>query len=343
MRWLTALAPNLLTPGAYRRAVRALAQRRGWRVREYDERALAREGCGAFLAVVQGSAARDAAIVRVSYRPKRAARGARPIALVGKGLCFDTGGVNLKPQKSMQGMHADMSGSAVALGILDALSALDLPHPVDAWLALAENHVGPSACKPNDVVRAANGTTIEIVHTDAEGRMVLADTLALAARTGPACLIDFATLTGACVGALTERYSGVFTNRPALRDVLEQAGAASGERVWGFPTPPDFDEELESRAADVLQCLPDGKGDHLYATRFLNRFVPATIPWAHVDLSSVHRPGGLAHVNGPFTGFGVRFGTTLLLDCLRRFEAAAGPPPTSYPAPARRAARRSAR
>ncbi|MCZ8130713.1 MAG: M17 family metallopeptidase [Steroidobacteraceae bacterium] len=343
VRWLTALPPNVLTPGAYRRAVRTLARRRGWRVREYDERALARAGCGAFLAVSQGSATRDAAIVHVAYRPKRAARGVAPIALVGKGLCFDTGGTNLKPQKSMLGMHTDMAGSAVALGILDALSALDFPRPVDAWLALAENRIGPGAYKPNDVVRAANGTTIEIVHTDAEGRLVLADTLALAARTNPACLIDFATLTGACVSALTERYSGVFTNRPRLREVLESAGAASGERVWGFPAPADFDEELESASADVLQCLSEGKGDHIYAARFLGRFVPAAIPWVHVDLSSAHRTGGLGHVASPLTGFGVRFGTTLLLDCLRQFEAAAGPVRATPPASRPRAPRRSSR
>jgi leucyl aminopeptidase len=108
--------------------------------------------------------------------------------------------------------------------------------------------------------------------------------------------------------------SGVFTNRPAFRDVLEGAGHASGERVWTFPTPPDYDEDLESSTADVLQCLIDGKGDHIYATRFLNRFVPDTVPWVHVDLSSAHRTGGLAHVTTPFTGFGVRFGTQLLQD-----------------------------
>jgi leucyl aminopeptidase len=313
-RWLTALPPNVLTPRTYRTAVARLARARGWRVRTWDEAALKREGCGAFLAVVRGSAARDAAIVRVQYRPRGAAARARPIALVGKGLCFDTGGTNLKPAKSMLDMHADMGGSATALGILDALTALRFPVPVDAWLALAENRIGPSAYTQNEVVTAANGTTIQVMHTDAEGRMALADTLALAARSEPAAIVDFATLTGACVSALTERMSGVFTNRPELRDVLEQAGHASGERVWTFPTPPDYDDDLESGTADVLQCLIDGKGDHIYAARFLGRFVPDALPWVHVDLSSAHRPGGLAHVNSPFTGFGVRFGAQLLLD-----------------------------
>jgi leucyl aminopeptidase len=312
-RWLTALPPNVLTPRTYRAALVRLARTRGWRMRIYDEAALRRAGCGAFLAVVRGSATRDAAIVHLQYRP-RGASADPPVALVGKGLCFDTGGTNLKPAKGMLDMHGDMAGSAVAVGILDALTELDERTPVDAWLAIAENRIGPDAYTQNEVVTAANGTTIQVMHTDAEGRMALADTLVLAGRTRPAAIVDFATLTGACVAALTERYSGAFTNRPALREPVEAAGAASGERVWTFPSPPDFDEELDSPIADVLQCLIDGKGDHIYATRFLQRFVPDDVPWVHVDLSSAHRTGGLAHVTAPITGFGVRFGVQLLRD-----------------------------
>jgi leucyl aminopeptidase len=317
-RWLTALPPNVLTPKSYRAALATHARRRGWRVVTYDEAELAKAGAGAFLAVVRGSAARDAAIVKLEYRPRAArAAGGRaraPIALVGKGLCFDTGGTNLKTAKSMLDMHGDMGGSAVAVGLLDALTQLRFPHPVDAWLAIAENRIGSRAYTQNEVVTAANGTTIQVMHTDAEGRMVLADTLALAARTRPALVLDFATLTGACVAALTERYSGVFTNRPALRAPIESAGHDSGERVWTFPMPDDYDEELETPLADVLQCLIDGKGDHIYAARFLGRFVGDDVPWVHVDLSSAHRTGGLAHVSRPVTGFGVRFGAALLLD-----------------------------
>lgn len=317
-RWLTALPPNVLTPKAYRAALATCARRRGWRVVTYDQTALAKAGAGAFLAVVRGSAAPDAAIVKLEYRPRgtraRPARERAPIALVGKGLCFDTGGTNLKSAKSMLDMHGDMGGSAVALGLLDALTALRFPHAVDAWLAIAENRIGSRAYTQNEIVTAANGTTIQVMHTDAEGRMVLADTLALAARTRPALVVDFATLTGACVAALTERYSGVFTNRPALRAPLEAAGHESGERVWTFPTPDDYDEELDTPHADVLQCLIEGKGDHIYAARFLGRFVGDDVPWVHVDLSSAHRAGGLAHVSRPVTGFGVRFGAALLLD-----------------------------
>jgi leucyl aminopeptidase len=143
--------------------------------------------------------------------------------------------------------------------------------------------------------------------------MVLADTLALAGRTRPQLLLDFATLTGACVYALTERMSGVFSNRPELAAALVEAGRASGERVWSFPFEADYDAELESKVADIVQCALEGKGDHILATRFLARFVPPGIPWAHIDLSSATRSGGLAHVPSDVTGFGVRLALELLL------------------------------
>ena len=144
--------------------------------------------------------------------------------------------------------------------------------------------------------------------------MLLADTLALAARARPALLVDFATLTGACVNALTDRYSGAFTNRPQLEAPLQAAGRASGERVWCMPMDEDFDTEIDSKVADVIQCPVDGKGDHIYAARFLGRFVGKGIPWLHVDLSAATREGGLAHVPTDITGFGVRFLAALLLD-----------------------------
>jgi leucyl aminopeptidase len=234
------------------------------------------------------------------------------VSLVGKGICFDTGGTNLKAHKSMLDMHTDMEGSAVAVGSLYALHRVRSPAAVDCWLAITENRIGPLAYKPQDVVRAQNGTTIQVIHTDAEGRMVLADTLCLAARANPGAIIDYATLTGACVYALTERYSGAFTNRPEGRDRIEAAGAASGERVWCFPMDKDFDSDLESSVADILQCSSDSKGDHILAARFLSRFVPKTIPWLHLDLAAGTRHGGLAHIATEITGFGVRYTLELL-------------------------------
>jgi leucyl aminopeptidase len=321
-RWLTTLPPNELDCIAYRRALRQLARREGWSFRFYDETSLARLGAGAFLAVSRSNPHRGAGIVRLSYRPRGARRAPR-LGLVGKGICYDTGGINLKTHKGMYQMHGDMQGSAVAAGTLLALARSGSRIAVDCWLALTENQIGPRAYRPQDVVRASNGVSIQVVHSDAEGRMVLADALALASRGKPALLVDFATLTGACVNALTERYSGAFTNRPELHERLQEAGRASGERVWCFPMDEDFDAELDSPVADVMQCTADSKGDHILAARFLSRFVAAGIPWVHVDLAASERKGGLAHVPTDFTGFGVRYALQLLGDggFIRRLEA----------------------
>src|SRR5437879_5098979 len=289
-RWLTALPPNMLDTEGYRKAIATLARQHRLALRWLDERRLQRAGANAFLAVAAGNARSGAGIAHLSDRPAGRRSGAAPdMALIGKGILFDTGGVNLKTHRSMLDMHTDMAGSAVALATLIALAELRAPVAADAWLAITENNIGPRAYRPQEVVRAANGVTIQVIHTDAEGRMVLADTLALAAKTRPRFMIDFATLTGAAVYALTERMSGVFTNRPALVEKLVAAGHASGERVWNFPFDSDYDSDLESKIADILQCTTEGKGDHILAARFLSRFVPETVPWAHVDLSAATR------------------------------------------------------
>ena len=313
-RWLTALPPNKLDARSYRKLIADIARANKLSMRFLDEAALRQAGAGAFLAVAAANEEPGAGIVHLRYRPARAKSARAPdVALVGKGIIFDTGGINLKPHKSMLDMHTDMSGSAVALATLVALAELKAPIAVDAWLAITENRIGPHGYKPQDVVRASNGVTIQVIHTDAEGRMALADTLALAGRTQPKLIIDYATLTGASVYALTERMSSVFTNRPTLVNKLVEAGRASGERVWNFPFDADFDSDLESKVADIVQCAVDGKGDHILAARFLSRFVPENVAWAHVDLSSATRSGGLGHINTEVTGFGVRFTLEALL------------------------------
>jgi leucyl aminopeptidase len=309
-RELTVLPPNELTPGAYRQRLRALARKHGWAREEYDFDRLQRMGAGAFCAVAQGSDEKDAAIVRLRYRPRGAKK---TVALVGKGICFDTGGHNLKPARYMMGMHEDMNGSAVALGILAAATAAKLKVNIDCWLALAQNHLSPRAYKQNDVVTALNGTTIEIVHTDAEGRMVLADTLTLAARARPDVMVDFATLTGSMHVALGSRYSGIFATSDALARQALQAGVASGERVCTFPMDDDYDSALDSAIADVKQCTLDGEADHILAARLLQRFTEKR-PWIHVDLSAHSCKGGLGAVATDATGFGVGWGVAFLRD-----------------------------
>jgi leucyl aminopeptidase len=164
------------------------------------------------------------------------------------------------------------------------------------------------------MITAANGKTIQAIHTDAEGRMALADTLTLAAREKPALLIDYATLTGACINAITPRYSGVFSNRQKLHPVLKKTGIECGERVWPFPMGKEFLEELKSDSADLKQCSPSAGGDHILAATFLNEFVDKAIPWVHIDLSACMRKGGLAHIPTDISGFGVRFTMSLILD-----------------------------
>jgi leucyl aminopeptidase len=311
-RWLTALPPNKLDASAYQRVLRELARRHGLRFRWLSEATLKRQGAGAFVAVSQGNARRTAGIAHLSYRPARRRGSGVDVALVGKGVLFDTGGTNLKHHRGMLDMHTDMNGSAVAVATLCALADQRSPLAVDAWLAITENRTGPTAFVPQDVVTAINGVTIQVIHTDAEGRMVLADTLALAGRTRPGLILDFATLTGACVTALGERMSGIFVRPQGLTATAVAAGEISGERVWNFPLDPDYDVELESRIADVMQCTSDSKADHILAARFLSRFVPEGCAWIHMDLAAAVRSGGLAHINTDITGFGVRYTLELL-------------------------------
>ena len=313
VRWLTAMPANKLDANAYVALAREIARDSGWTFKKYGVAELRKLGAGAFLGVAQGNDNDSAAIVRLQYRPGE--KNAPPdLSLVGKGIIFDTGGTNLKPFNSMLDMHTDMSGSAVALATCKTISDLQLPMNVDCWLAITENRTGPLAYKSQDILVAANGKTIQTIHTDAEGRLALADTLVFASQEKPRAIIDFATLTGACVVGISERYSGVFSNRAKLHPTLKRAGAASGERVWPFPIGDEFIDGLKSDTADIMQCAVSGGGDHIYAASFLGEFVDKKIPWVHVDLSACSHKGGLAHVPTEITGFGVRFTMNLLLD-----------------------------
>jgi len=252
----------------------------------------------------------------------------RPVVLVGKGVTYDTGGINVKSANSMKTMKHDMSGSAAALATLMALASTKFPQPVECWLAIAENNLGREAFRPDDVVQTVTGDTIEVVHSDAEGRMLLADVLALASRQSPAAtkselgaaspglLIDFATLTGTCISSLSNRYIGAFSNRPEYVSEIAAAGSRSGERAWAFPLDDDFAEDLKSDVADVLQCRQATEADHIYAAIFLKRFVRPTVPWIHLDMGSSHRPGGLGHVATDYTGAGPR----LAIDLIKTFS-----------------------
>lgn len=248
-----------------------------------------------------------------------------PIVLCGKGVTYDTGGINLKSANSMKTMKGDMAGSAAALGVMHALSKLNVRVPVECWLAIVENNSGPEAFRPDDVINVVTGESVEIVNTDAEGRLVLADVLALASRKvrksnvhgfsdtmSPRCVVDFATLTGTCISSLSNRYVGVMTNREDSMSDIITGGIACGERLWPFPVDDDFGEDLKSDVADHLQCRQPIEADHIYAAYFLKQFVNPAVPWFHLDLGSSYRSTGLGHVGTDFTGAGVRSSISLL-------------------------------
>ena len=313
-RSLCVLPPNQLTPGSFRAQIPALIKGTGIKAEVYDLSRLRRLKAGAFLAVAQGSPVPDAAIVHLSYVPKL--KDAPHVSLVGKGICFDTGGHNLKPARYMAGMHEDMAGAATVLSVIRAAARLNLPVRLDAWLALSRNDISPGAYCQGDIVTAMNGLTIEIVHTDAEGRMVLADTLTLAAKIKPDLVLDFATLTGSMTMALGNRMSGFFATDADVALQLALAGEVAGERVMAFAMPDDYDSALESQVADVKQCTLDGEADHTLAARFLNLFV-GDVPWAHVDLSAASCKGGLGAVGTETTGFGAALALQFLRDLAR--------------------------
>jgi leucyl aminopeptidase len=312
-RELTVLPPNELTPDLYCSRIKKLAKSEGWKYEKYDLKKLRKIGAGAFVAVAQGSDSEDAGIVHLQRRVKGSDK---TVALVGKGICFDTGGHNLKPARYMYGMHEDMNGSAVALGIFLAATRASLDVNIDCWLAIAQNHIGPRAYKQNDVVTALNGDTIEIINTDAEGRMVLADTLSLATKKNPDVVIDFATLTGTMWVALGSRHSGIFSNNDNLTQQAVDSGKLCGERVVAFPMDSDYKIALKSTIADIKQCSMEPEADHILAALFLSRFAGKT-PWIHMDLSASRNTGGLGAVGSDVTGFGVGWGLQMIQTILK--------------------------
>lgn len=316
VRYFAELPGNELRPKQYRDSIRDLAKKWGAEFRFLDEKTLQKRGANAFLAVARAIPGGEHGIVHLIYRPKNR-KPRRRIALVGKGLCFDTGGYNIKTGESMLDMHRDMTGSAVALALFGHLIQEKSEDEIHAFLALAENLISPTAFRPNDVIIASNGLSIEVVDTDAEGRMVLSDTLVYACEQKPDLIIDFATLTGAVVRAIGTTRCGVFSNDPALAKLAVECGESSGERVWNFPIGDDYWDALQSEIADLRQCSTNNYCDHIYAATFLSAFVTPETAWLHVDLAADSNKGGLGLSHKDVTGFGIRFAEELI----RRFQS----------------------
>lgn len=281
-------------------------------VTTWDEEALAADGFGGILGVGQGSS-RGPRLVKLAYSPAGAAK---HLALVGKGITFDTGGLSLKPAASMVGMKYDMTGAASVLGVIVAAARLSLPVRLTAWLCIAENMPSGTAIRPNDVLRIRGGRTVEVTNTDAEGRLVMADGLVAASEEHPDAIIDIATLTGAAVVALGKRFTGVMGDEEFVADVLGAARSA-GEPMWAMPFPAETRALLRSDVADLTNAkVGNTAGGMLVAGVFLREFIgtqtdaadAATIPWAHLDIAGPANNPDSAYgfTGGGPSGVGVR-------------------------------------
>jgi len=275
---------NAATPEAIADECRRLARAAGLSCRIYDRAALRRERCGALLAVAAGSR-REPRVVVLRYAGAGAGRRRRPIVLLGKTLTFDSGGLSLKPSAGMEWMRYDKCGGMAALAATLAAARLRLPHPVTGILAAVENMPDGGAARPGDIVRTRSGKTVEILNTDAEGRLVLADALSLAADLKPAAIVDLATLTGAARIALGPQASALCCEDEALSAGLIAAGRAAGDRLWPLPMWPEYDEMLKTPFAD-LKNIGDGSAGTIAGAVFLRAFAPKGVPWAHVDIAA---------------------------------------------------------
>jgi leucyl aminopeptidase len=316
---------SVMTPATFAAdAERALSDA-GLDVRVDGPSGLHELGMGALLGVARGSA-EEPRFVRVVYRPKPATarRGApatpaprpRRLAFVGKGITFDSGGLSLKRPDGMEHMKRDMAGGAAVLGAMLAIAALRPPVEVHAYVPASENMPGGSAIKPGDVLRTPSGKTVEVLNTDAEGRLVLADALTIAVGDAPDAIVDVATLTGAVRSALGNRIAGIMGNDRALVAALIASGAQGGERLWELPLVRDYLPDLDSSVADLANVAASGYGGAIHAGLFLQEFVGAT-PWAHLDIAGVgFTDRDIPNAPRGGVGFGVRL--------LARYALAAG-------------------
>jgi leucyl aminopeptidase len=294
--------PNVLYPAEFARRASQL-RRIGVAIEVLNPQAMRRLGMRALLGVGQGSAHEPRLVV---LRWNGGKRGEPPIAFIGKGVTFDTGGISIKPAQSMEDMKGDMAGGACVVGLMQALATRKAKVNAVGIVGLVENMPSGTAQRPGDIVKSMSGQTIEIINTDAEGRLVLADVLWYAKqRFKPRLMIDLATLTGAIIVALGQEYAGLFTNDDELAERLIKAGQASGERVWRMPLGPEYDKMIDSKFAD-MKNTGGRHGSSITAAQFLHRFVDKT-PWAHLDIAGTGIGAPQTDINKSWgSGWGVR-------------------------------------
>jgi len=283
----------------------------GVKVTIFDKAELKKRKMNAILAVGFTSE-KSPYLITMHYKPRGKSK--RKIALVGKGVCYDSGGLSIKPTSSMLEMKADMAGGGAVIGIIKAAAMMKLPIEIIGVVPAVENMIGGSSFKPGDIVKSASGKTIEVKDTDAEGRIVLADALHYASQQKPDEIIDFATLTGAVVVALGEIAAGLFTNDDRLADELLQSGKTTYERLWRLPFWSDYNEMIKSEIADINNLGPRW-GGAITAGKFLENFVDEKIPWAHIDLAGP----AIKHKSNNYTEkFDTGFGVRLMIEYLSK-------------------------
>jgi leucyl aminopeptidase len=303
--------PNVLFPLEFADRAKAL-EKLGVDVDILDEKAMGKLGMNALLAVGRGSA-RESRLVAMRWNGARSKR-TKPIAVVGKGVCFDSGGISIKPSAGMEDMKGDMGGAACVVGLMHALAARKAKINVVGVVGLVENMPDGDAIRPGDIITSMSGQTIEIVNTDAEGRLVLADALWYAQETfSPRAIIDLATLTGAIIVALGNDVAGLFSNNDELAERLRAAGEASGEKVWRLPLGAAYDKLIDSKFAD-MKNTGGRHGGSITAAQFLQRFVKET-PWAHIDVAGTAMGSPPSDINQSWgSGWGVRLLNRLIAD-----------------------------
>jgi len=311
-RDLVSEPPNVLYPKEYVNRLLKL-KRFGVKVTVYNESKLKKLGMNSLLGVGQGSAKESFLVTLEWYGNKKNKKS--PLSFVGKGVCFDTGGISLKPAKFMEEMKYDMAGSAVVSGLIQSLAIRKAKVNAIGVVGLVENMPGGNAQRPGDIVKAFNGKTIEVLNTDAEGRLVLADALSFTEKKfKPKFIIDLATLTGAIIVALGEEYAGLFSNNDELSKKLSDAGEKVNEKVWRLPLHKNYDKLMNSNIADIQNINYSGGAGSITAAQFLQRFIEKT-PWAHLDIAGMAFSKKAANLNpGGATGFGVRLLNQLIED-----------------------------
>jgi leucyl aminopeptidase len=307
---------NVLYPAEFARRTGAL-KKVGVAVEVFDVKAMEKLGMNALLGVGQGSAHGSRMVV---MRWNGGKKGEAPVAFIGKGVCFDTGGISIKPAGSMEDMKGDMAGAACVVGLMQALAARKAKVNAVGLVGLVENMPDGNAQRPGDIVTSMSGQTIEIINTDAEGRLVLADVIWYAAkRFKPKFMIDLATLTGAIIVALGQEYAGMFANSDELAARLTKAGDETGEKVWRMPLAAEYDKMIDSKFADVKNTGGSRWGGAITAAQFIKRFVDDKIPWAHLDIAGTGFDSRQNDVNRSWgSGWGVRLLDRLVADHYER-------------------------